>query len=149
MTAMMVQAHTDTIGITKKWYSLSFQTNGWTLTNKQLEKKLRKDVDAAVLYQDGKNIKILSSVVSFAGGFLIGYDQGRARASRTPKNLLVEGIGVGLIAVSIPINIAARRSMIRAVQTYNYNKRKTAASCSCKGMYLTFTGSTVGVRVGF
>lgn len=142
-------AQVDTITIKKKALGTVFEFKGKTLSLKRLEKMVAKDAEATAIYRKGKNNGTVASIFSFAGGFVIGYDLGRAIGSNTKMDGATVGVGVGLIAIGVPFSIIAQKHLKNSVRTYNANKRKTACLHFEPDLYLGFTANGIGLRVRF
>ena len=57
-------------------------------------------------------------ILSYAGGFMIGWPIGTAIGGGKPAWALA-GIGGGLVAVAIPLSISSNKKMETAVRQYN------------------------------
>ena len=62
-----------------------------------------------------------ATVLSYAGGFLIGYPIGTAIGGGKP-NWVLAAVGCGLLVIDIPIIGSSNKSLRKAVNAYNHNE---------------------------
>jgi len=116
---------TDSVQVLSKRSRYFYSLNGELLNARGLGNVLLGNKEAYSMYQDARGVNTLSSILGFAGGFLIGLPLGSLAVGNEP-NWLLGGIGVGLIAVAIPINKAANKRVKEAVDIYNSGLRNTS-----------------------
>lgn len=117
------QNATDTISIVRN-NGIAYVQNNIMLTPNRLTKVLKTNVNAHKEFRAAKNNLFFSSVFSYAGGYFIGYPVGVALAGGKPVWGMA-AVGVGLIAVSVPLRLAYTRRTENAIRIYNNDLRKT------------------------
>ena len=143
------QAQSDTLVSKKTGLGLSVKKNNKEQTIKDLGKIFGKDPEANKYFKKGKSIHTVAYILSCAGGAMVGYELGNSIASNRSVNPAVIGAGVVLVAVAIPLSIHAQKNIETAVQTYNGNNRKTTATYFHPDVYLTCSGTSLGIRLDF
>lgn len=117
-TICSAQQGADTIAIEKKFGGYRFSKDGKSLTLNQLSNALESNPEAYQEIQAAKSSYTAAIVISYAGGFLVGWPIGTALGGGEP-NWTLAGIGAGLIAVSIPISQGFNKRAKQAVDTFN------------------------------
>ena len=92
------------------------------------------------------NVVLVVGAASVVVGSIIGIDQANEN-SQPKKAFLGVWIGLPIMAISIPLNLTAKRNMVRAIGAYNQDLLKTA-SVKIKAE-LGMTSSGPGVVVHF
>ena len=138
---LFAQNSSDTITITKSFGTLYLQ-KGQRLTPGQLL-SITKSNQAA--YEEMKTAKTnydIGTVLSFSGGFMVGWPIGTALGGGDP-NWALAGIGAALIVASIPLSTAYKKHATKAVRIYNrsvtntgYRKRHIHIGPATKGIGL-------------
>lgn len=95
-----------------------FMRNEEKLSNRELNGYLSANPGSAKLLREARTNGTLSYIVGFAGGYMVGYSVAGAIFRQNPK-WGVAGIGLGLIALSIPLNGETKRLYKAAVLRYN------------------------------
>jgi len=96
----------------------SYYQNGSVLNTNDLLMAVKGNEQAYKKIKAARDNKIYANLLSIPGGFLIGYPIGTAIAGGAP-NWLLAGIGVGIIALTIPISIIANKQISEGVSIYN------------------------------
>lgn len=102
----------------KKGFGTAFIHQGKNLTPRQLLDLTETNAEA---YQEMKIAKTnynIGSVISFAGGFMVGWPLGTALGGGE-ANWTLAGVGAGLIVASIPFSISYTKHAQKAVDLYN------------------------------
>lgn len=73
---------------------------------------------SAQYFNQSKAGTTISSILGFAGGFLVGFNLGQAISGQQPQ-WAFSGVGAGLIAISIPISASANKKIKKAVTEFN------------------------------
>ena len=141
-------AQNDTITREKKGVGKVYMQNGRILSMRMLERSLQGNDEATRELKKGKTNVAVASGLSFAGGFVIGYEPGTALGSGKPIDLAVIGAGAGFVVIAIPFTQAGQKHIKNAVGMYNRSKRKTAMHFD-PDFKLAFTGTGLGLRIGF
>jgi len=113
------QNSTDPIYTEEKFGTIFIQ-NGQHLNPKKLKRALQYDEEAFAVLKKARGNYGFATVLSFAGGFLIGWPIGTAIGGGDP-NWVLAGIGGGLLLATIPLAIAYDKGAKRAVTIYNKN----------------------------
>ncbi|MCK4679307.1 MAG: hypothetical protein KAT48_14330 [Bacteroidales bacterium] len=95
-----------------------FYQNGKMLNMKQLVQAVKSNQQAYKKMHSAQGNRTLASILSFPGGFLIGYPVGTAIGGGEP-NWVLACVGAGLIAIAIPITITAKKQATEGVKLYN------------------------------
>jgi hypothetical protein len=111
----------DTIEIIKAGVGYKYKFKDQLLTLNSLGELIGQNTDAAAYFNKAKGTSGFTSVLGYAGGFLIGYPIGTALGGGKPMWGLV-AVGCGLVAIVIPIASSADRNLLRAVRAYNEGK---------------------------
>jgi hypothetical protein len=117
-TACLAQAGSDTIQIRKSGDGTRFVLNGKRLTPRQLSIVTRSNPATHAEMKIARSNHAMGSILSFAGGFLAGYQLGTLIRGGEP-NWVAAGAGVGLIGLSLPLSSGYTRHARKAVQLYN------------------------------
>ncbi len=115
------------------------------ITLRQAEEIMRPVPQAYSYLRKARMANVLSSAMGFTGGVLIGWPLGTAVAGGKPKWELAI-VGAGLIGVSIPLSIAAKKNASKAVDAYNISETVATRNIHTK---FAFTENGIGLVVGF
>jgi hypothetical protein len=113
-------AQQDSIVATKVFGGYKFTQDGTLLTVKSMLTIMESDQKALDEMKLAKSNADVASVFSYAGGFLIGWPLGTAIAGGDP-NWVLAGVGLGCIAIGIPLSIKASKHAFKAAELYNTN----------------------------
>lgn len=108
----------DSIEIISNFTGLHFYYKDRPLKAKELKILLQSSEDAYSSYKSARASNTISTILSYAGGFMIGWPIGTAIGGGKPAWALA-GIGGGLVAVAIPLSISSNKKMKTAVRQYN------------------------------
>lgn len=111
----------DTIQYQKAGIGYKFTLNNEALTLDKLSNIMQNNPISMEYYKKAKSTTGIITVLSYAGGFLIGYPIGTMVGGGQP-NWTMAAIGCGLIAVAIPIASSADKNLLKAVQAYNQGR---------------------------
>jgi len=145
-STMVAQTSADTLVVRgNAWTGFTFQQNQRTYTLREMPALMQNNQEAHNFIQKARNQNTISMVLGAAGGFLIGWPLGTAIAGGDP-NWALAAVGGGLIAVTIPITISAKRNANRAVQIYNEGVQTQQSNLSIN---LGITPQGVGFQINF
>jgi len=116
------EAIRDTIQYQKNGMGYKFTLNNETLTLDKLGNVMQDNPTSMEFFKKAKGTFGIISVLSYAGGFLIGYPLGTLLGGREQPNWTLAVIGCGLIGIAIPITSGADKNLLKAVQVYNQGK---------------------------
>ena len=142
---LFAQNQIDTIEVKKALLTV-FKQNNKVLTPRQLLKITQINQEAY------KEMKMAESnfdavvVCGFIGGFMVVYPLGTAIASGD-ANWTLAGIGLGLIAASVPFSVAYSKHAKNGVRIYNNGLLKTESKKIDFNLGLTSNG--IGIRITF
>lgn len=120
--------------------------NGEILSPANLKDLFASNDAAKAEYQAAKGNRDLGMVLSYAGGFMIGWPLGQAIGGGDP-NWVLAGVGAGLVILAIPLGSAYKKRTKKAVELYNNEKlQKPTEIVSFK---LQNTSSGIGVVMRF
>ena len=108
----------DSIEVVINFSGTHFYRHDKQLKPRQLKNLLQSNGQAYRHLNASKPPRVVAAVLSYAGGFMIGWPIGTAIAGGKP-NWVLAGVGGGLVAVSIPLTISANRQLRKAINTYN------------------------------
>ena len=135
------------IEISKKGLGTTFKQNGIVVTPKRLMEITSGNKEAQHKMRLAKPNYDVAQVFGLAGGFCIGWPLGAAIAGGEP-NWAILGIGVGLVAVSIPFTLKYNSHAKDAIQIYNAGLAPSSATKKVEFQFgLASTG--VGLKMTF
>jgi hypothetical protein len=117
------QVSTDSISIKKVFGGYQFYQGDKRLNMNQLVKAMEPNEQAYKEIKSAQSTYTLSTIVGFAGGFMVGWPLGAAVSGGEP-NWTMAGIGAGLIVVSIPItqSFKKRQNKLSRLITVEYRQ---------------------------
>jgi hypothetical protein len=147
ISTLNAQTNSDSIVVKKIFGGYKFLQNNQPLTVKQLGQTLQYNPEAAKLFQQAKPNVAAATLFALAGGALVGWPVGTALGGGKPSWELA-GIGVGLIAISIPFSAGFNKNAKAAVAKFNQGTR---TSCFEKRteFKLIFATNSVGLTIKF
>jgi len=116
------QYNPDTITATKVFGGYRFEQDGNLLTLNSMSTLMKDDKEAASYLKKAKTSATIAYVLSYTGGFLIGYPLGTALGGGKPVWAMA-GIGCGLVVIALPLSSAAGRDAKTAADIYNASRR--------------------------
>ncbi len=137
----------DTITMKKAFGGYQFFINEKRLTVPQVVKTMEANEQAYKTVKGAQASNGLASVLSGAGGFMVGWPLGTALAGGDP-NWALAGIGAGLIIVSIPVSLNAIKQFREAVRTYNLGVSRTSVKPRTD-LRFALTGYGPGIVIKF
>lgn len=140
------QSTNDTIYVQKVMGGYKFLQNEKVLKYSQMLTIVKNNSESYNLIKSAQASNALSMVLGGAGGFLVGYQLGTVIGGGEP-NLIVGGVGVGLIVLSIPISINAAQKTMQGVIIYNKHIQKL--SYAPPKLNFGFTQSGIGLVLKF
>lgn len=138
---LAVAACGQQIDIHKTFGGIRFQRDTITLTMRQVSDILGVDPQAAKEFKMARSQAGISSVLGFAGGFLLAFPIGTAIAGGEPEWGLA-GAGAVLILASVPITMSYKRHAEAAVARYNATQPTTTRvkpTLSLRGTQISLT----------
>lgn len=137
------QTEADSISIKKVFGGFQYFKQGVPLTMNQLRASLQSNEQAQAQIKSAQSSYILTMVFSYAGGFMVGYPIGTALGGGDP-NWTIAAIGVGLIAVAIPVSQKMNQKTQQAVNIYNDGLKATTSRTQME-LKLKVTGNGIGL----
>jgi hypothetical protein len=116
--SVSAQTANDTITVTKLVGGCKFEQNGSLLTYGKMAEMMKSNPEAYSYMQKANGSMGVATVLSFVGGFAIGWQLGAAIGGGKP-NWGIAGAGGALIVISIPIASSSSKDAARAVEIYN------------------------------
>lgn len=141
------QVSVDSITSKKVFGGYMYMQDGKILTLPQIESLLQSNAESAKLFKSAKSTGILLSILSYSGGFLVGYPLGQALGGGEPIWEMA-AVGAGLIGIAIPIASGVTKKMNRAVDAYN-NALPSTSFWDDKELKIQMTGNGVGLALRF
>ncbi len=146
-TTGFAQTNSDSISAKKIFGGYQYFQNETPLTVNQLMETLETNKEAYRIIKNAKGSYDFAMVLSYAGGFCIGYPIGTALGGGEP-NWKIAGIGAGLVLVAIPLSNKFNKKALEAVNIYNQDFNKTSF-WDDKELKLTYTSNGLGLNLRF
>jgi len=147
LTAINAQNSSDTITIKKVTGGYQYLKGDIPLTMPQLTKEMASDPVAFEKIKKASTTFGFVSVLSYAGGFCIGYPIGTMLGGGEPQWVLA-GIGAVMVAIALPIAKNVDSHTRQAVEIYNTGKQKTSFWDNTE-LRLSMTENGVGFALRF
>ncbi len=112
------QTQNDSIFIEKVFDGQRYYQGENLISMKELVNILKINEQAYEEIRSARRCQTIAMILSFSGGFMIGWPIGTALSGVEP-DWRIAALGLGVIIVSIPINIAHRKRAEQAVNIYN------------------------------
>jgi len=143
----IAQTSGDSIAMKKVFGGYQYLQNGKILTLPQLENLMKTNAEASKIFKSVKTTNVFLSILSYSGGFCVGYPIGQAIGGGDPIWEMA-AVGAGLIIIAIPIANGLTKKMNKAVDVYNGGIRSTSF-WDDKELKLQITGNGVGLALRF
>ncbi|MDN3595480.1 hypothetical protein [Zunongwangia endophytica] len=124
-----------------------FTRNENTLSLGDLSNIVEDTPQAEDLIKKAKTTTVFTTILSFAGGGLIGWPIGEAIGGGDP-NWALAGIGAGLVAVAIPLSSSAGKKAKEAVDIYNMSLEKQTNNFNPE-LNILASGNGLGLSLRF
>lgn len=112
------QSQNDSIFIEKVFDGQRYYHGENLISMKELVNILKVNEHAYKEIRSARTSQTIAMILSFTGGFMIGWPIGTSLAGGDPQ-WEIAAIGLGVVIVSIPINISHRKKAARAIDIYN------------------------------
>lgn len=112
------QTSSDSIVMQKVFGGYQFYQGAKRLNMNQLVRTMQPNEQAYKEIKKAQSTYTLATIISAAGGFMVGWPLGTAIGGGEP-NWALAGIGAGLIIVSIPVSQNFNKQAKTAVETFN------------------------------
>lgn len=117
--SVSAQNHTDSIKIVKiPGGGTRYEQLGKDLKLYQIEYIMNKNPMAVNDLKKAKSLDVFTNIVASCGGGLLGYALGYGLSSGYYEMTLIT-VGCGFIVIAIPISLAAKNKLDKAIETYN------------------------------
>lgn len=147
MSFMFGQKTSDSITMKKVFGGYQFYQGERLLKMSDLTITMVLNNEAYKQIKSARSAYTMASILSYAGGFLVGWPLGTAIGGGEP-NWTLAGIGAGLIVVSIPIAQSFNKKAKQAVDTYN-GGLQTSSFWDKNELNLSLTGNGIGLTLNF
>ncbi len=139
----------DTIQIVKAGGGYNFRLNGETINVNNMQVLMQNNTEALKYLKKAKTTNGFLSVISYAGGFLIGYPLGTLIGGGEP-NWMLAAVGCGLVAIAIPISSSVKSNARKAVSIYNSGLSGTSyRSTETYNLHLSYSQNGLGLCLTF
>ena len=118
------------------------------LTWKDVLNTTQPNAEAYNYIKKAKTNHTVSTVVSFAGGFLIGVPIGQS-IGKGDANWTLAIIGGGIVAVSIPFSVGAKKNARKGVDSYNLSLKSAHRTQFNPEFKVTTSGTGMGLLMSF
>ena len=142
------QSSNDSIQIIKINTNYRYEQLGHVLNLRQMTQIMKTDKEATKYLKTAKLSNGISVLLECTGGFLIGYQIGTYIAGRG-ANLSMLAVGISFLVVDIPINIATKRNLFKAINLYNTHKTATGLNGNDYDFHLGITQNGIGITLKF
>lgn len=119
LTSADAVAQVDTISYRQMGLGTGYRYHGKLLSMRKLSKIVNTDPQAALWLQRYKTNTVVSTALSFAAGYFVGYEIGRNKATGQSVRPGFIGASAVMLAVAIPIGHKANKQLKRSVRLYN------------------------------
>ena len=136
------------IEIKKVFIGYKYTQNGNNLSLSELSNVVKTNAKSFELIKKAKIKMVFGSIIGGIGGVLIGFPIGTAIGGGEP-NWTLAGIGVGCIAIGIPLGIGADKNINEAAENYNTSLNPTAFNNSRPEFKLKANGQGLGLEISF
>lgn len=133
--ALMAQGDTSLIRIESHWYGQSFIHGASKISMGDLIDISEGDSRSNELFRKANNRHDFARFSQIAGTFLVLYPFVNEAIGRDPNYNMVY-IGASLWALSIPVELSARRTAIEATMLYNKRKQSQAVKLEINPLQL-------------
>lgn len=148
VSASYGQTSNDSIAIIKSGGGTVFVQNGEQLNVNQLLNRMKPKPEAYKLMQKAQNTYTLGTVLSVAGGALVGFPIGTMLGGGDPEWGMA-GAGAVLIVISVPLISKFKREVKIAVDAFNRDIQQTTSFWGQTELRLAFSGNGVGLTLSF
>jgi len=142
------QSSNDSIQIIKINTNYRYEHQGHFLNLQQMTQIMKTDKEATKYLKSAKLSNGISVIFEFAGGFLIGYPIGTYITGKG-ANISMLAVGIGFLVVNIPINIATKRNLTKAINSYNTSISGTGLINNTYDLHMGFTQNGIGITLRF
>lgn len=142
------QTNKDSIQMIKVGNNYRCEQNGHILNLRQLTGIMKTDKEATAHLKLAKLSNDISVLLGFTGGVLIGYPIGSYIAGKG-VNLSMFAVGIGFLIVDIPLNIATKRNLTRAINRYNSSISGTGLINKACDLHMGITQNGIGITLKF
>lgn len=140
---------TDTIQIVQAGGGYNFRLNGETINIKNMQVLMQNNAEALKYLNKAKSTNGFLSVLSYAGGFLIGYPVGTLLGGGEP-NWTLAAVGCGLVVIAIPISSSVKSNARKAVSIYNSGLSDTSyRPAPTYNLQLSYSQNGLGLSLRF
>lgn len=119
-------ANNDVIAIQKAGLGYKFSLAGEPLSSTQLEILLRKNPEAFKLFNSVGNSIVPLSILSYIGGYCLGYGLTHAILKDPNTGLTIAGVGAGFMLITVPIVSSAQKKIKKSIDVYNMGIQGTS-----------------------
>ncbi len=137
----------DSIGIERGFGEYKYIKGGKQLNIYQLARTMRPNEQAYKKVKLAPTMHVTEMVLSCAGGFLIGWPVGTMLGGGNFDWSLAR-IGIGFIAVAIPIEVVFKIKVKQAIDIYNSGLQTSSLNKKSE-IYLSLTENGVGLMLRF
>jgi hypothetical protein len=146
-TGSFGQHATDTISMKKVPGGYQFYQEGQRLNMNQLVNTMKPNKQAYKQIKSAQSTYTMAMILSYAGGFMVGWPIGTAIGGGEP-NWALAGLGAGLIVIAIPVSQGFNTKARQAVDTYNRGLPASARRNKSE-LNLSATGIGIGLVLKF
>lgn len=139
--------NTDSITCIEEFGKYQFYQGGGRLSMSKLITAMKPNEKAYKEMKEAQSTYIISHIIGFAGGFMIGWPIGIAMHGGDP-NWTLAGVGAGLIVVQIAINQQYSKQAKSAVDTFN-GGLKTSSFWYKTELRFVMRGNGLGLKLLF
>lgn len=125
-----------------------FEQNGKRLSWKELESETKSNIEANILIKKAKSQNLISNILAFSSGGLIGIPIGQSITDREP-NWNLAYLGGGLVMIGIPIAIMASKNVKKGIELYNSSLNSTSLYKFKPEFKLIANDNGIGLEINF
>jgi hypothetical protein len=135
----------DSFTIKKSFGSYQIYKGDQVIRMNKVVKAFEPNEQAYLQIKSAQSTNTLSKIIGYPGAFMVGWSLGTALGGGEP-NWMIGGIGAGLLAISIPINIGSGKKAQQAIDTFN-SGLQTSSFWDKNKLQLTITGNGIGLTL--
>ena len=141
-------SNAQTIDMKEILFGYKFIQNGKRLSMAETATKMETNSAAFKIMKSAKSNKTIAVIIGGLAGGFIGHPLGRIIAGEDP-NLAFVGIGIGLVAIGIPIYFNVYKNAKRAVDLYNSSLDTTSYYNFKPDFKIIANGNGIGLTMNF
>lgn len=142
------QNATDSITLVKEFGGYQCYQGGKRLNMSKLVNTMKPNEQAYKKIEEARSMKIISGMLGFVGGGMIGWTLGTKSGGGDP-NWALAGVGAAIIVLSIPISNECTKQLKGAVEIYNKGLNASSLRHKKELKLIMTGGKEIGLKLVF